>query len=176
MNDVLCGAVEASRKNFWSDSSRCPRTSVGCRWQRPNIWLHIGHTDVNIKFINRAEWSFCCSPGARKTREWTTWHEVTRVENAGVENAARFPLLRFQSPLFTFASCGTVGLPNQINWILSAFCSRWFDDVQFFKSSIQAAMFDNARNPLDTFPRSFPVDGGSCQLVTDLLWGRESVV
>ena len=27
--------------------------------------------------------------GARKTREWTTWHEVTRVENAGVENAAR---------------------------------------------------------------------------------------
>ena len=27
--------------------------------------------------------------GARKTREWKRWHEVTRVENAGVEKAAR---------------------------------------------------------------------------------------
>ena len=24
-----------------------------------------------------------------KTQEWKRWHEVTRVENAGVENAAR---------------------------------------------------------------------------------------
>jgi len=29
-----------------------------------------------------------------------------------------------------------------------------------------------AQNPLHTFPRNFPVDGGSCQLATDLLRGN----
>ena len=42
-------------------------------------------TLICITFQKRFE----ISKGARKTREWTTWHEVTRVENAGVENAAR---------------------------------------------------------------------------------------
>jgi len=30
--------------------------------------------------------TFNAEPGALKTQEWKTWHQVAGVENAGVEN------------------------------------------------------------------------------------------
>jgi len=34
---------------------------------------------------------------ARKTREWKTWHRMTWVENAGVDNIGVFELFRVSS-------------------------------------------------------------------------------
>ena len=45
------------------------------------------------------------------------------------------------SLLFTFASCGAV--PSQINWVLSAFSLRRFDDIHLFMASMHAVTHDN---------------------------------